>query len=327
MYQYRTFLGVIGNMILAWSIKDKFANYIENLCVVSDEIGLECSHWIQFEKLSLPLEPKDFTAWINRHFKVMRAMFPLNSFCATLPKELILRELNDFIYDERLIVFFKQYLSRSSEIVQGDLLNIKSGNLDFRPKHPEKKVIAFLDTPSSAEPLLTWEKNRRTTGIPFSICEDARYRTRPLTGTIIGEYFRHQLCSRWLSFHFLLPEHQPFRRTQVDDELTTLRMARGREFEREILTDLGKQNEILTIISEKDESGNTKSLENRFNETCAQLQRLVRQNFLAGNLYLAQGVLIIDSVLSPSPAFFNGQADKKISIDGVGIPDLIQVSQ
>jgi superfamily II DNA/RNA helicase len=336
-YQYRTFLGVIGNMILAWSIKDKFANYIENLCVVSDEIGLECSHWIQFEKLSLPLEPKDFTAWINRHFKVMRAMFPLNSFCATLPKELILRELNDFIYDERLIVFFKQYLSRSSEIVQGDPLNIKSGNiesrnLDFRNldsmlRHPEKKVIAFLDTPSSAEPLLTWEKNRRTTGIPFSICEDARYRTRPLTGTIIGEYFRHQLCSRWLSFHFLLPEHQPFRRTQVDDELTTLRMARGREFEREILTDLRKQNEILTIISEKDETGKMRSLKDRFNETCAQLQRLAQQNSLAGNLYLAQGVLIIDAVLSPSPAFFNGQAGKKISIDGVGIPDLIQVSQ
>jgi len=228
MYQYRTFLGVIGNMILAWSIKDKFANYVEDLRVVSDEIGVECSHWIRFEKLSLPLEPKDFTAWINRHFKVMRAMFPLNSFCATLPKELILRELNDFIYDERLIVFFKQYLSGSSEIVQGDPRNLDFRNLDSMLRHQEKKVIAFLDTPSPAEPLLTWEKNRRTTGIPFSICEDARYRTRPLTGTIIGEYFRHQQCSRWLSFHFLLPEHQPFRRTQVDDELTTVRMALGR---------------------------------------------------------------------------------------------------
>lgn len=327
MYQYRTFLGVIGNLILEWSIKDKFANYMEDLRVVSDEIGLECSHWIQFEKLSLPLEPKDFTAWINRHFKVMRAMFPLNAFCATLPKELILRELNDFIYDKRLIVFFKQYLSGSSEIVQGDPKNLDFRNLDSMLRHQEKKAIAFLDTPSSAEPLLTWEKNRRTTDILFSICEDARYRVRPLTGTIIGEYFRHQQCSRWLSFHFLLPEHLSFRRTQVDDELTTLRMERGLEFEREILTDLRKQNEILTIISEKDETGKTLSLKDRFDETCAQLHRMAQQNSPAGNLYLAQGVLIIDAVLSPSPAFFNGQAGKKISIDGVGIPDLIRVSQ
>jgi len=327
MYQYRTFLGAIGNMLLAWSIKDKFANYIEDFRVVSDEIGLECSHLIQFEKLSLPLEPKDFIVWINRHFKVMRATFPLNAFCATLPKKLILRELNDFIYDKRLIVFFKQYLSGSSEIVQGDPKNLDFRNLDSMLRHQEKKIIAFLDTPSPAEPLLTWEKNRRTTDIPFFLCKDARYRIRPLTGTIIGEYFRHQQCSRWLSFHFLLPEHQPFRRTQVDDELAIQRMARGREFEREILTDLRKQSEILTIISEKDETGKMRSLKDRFDETCTQLQRMVRQNSLAGNFYLTQGVLIIDAVLSPSSAFFNDQIGKKIFIDGVGIPDLIQVSQ
>jgi hypothetical protein len=329
MYQYRTFLGAIGNMILAWSIKENFhqnsssehkANCTEDLHVVSDEIGLVCSHWIQFEKLSLPLEPKDFAAWINRHFKVI----------ATLPKELILRELNDFIYDKRLIVFFKQYLGGSSEIVQGDPLNIESGNLDFRNldsmlRHPEKKVISLLDAPSAREPLLTWEKDRCTNSAPLSLSKDACYRIRPLTGTIIGEYFRHQQCSRWLSFHFLLPEHQPFKRTEVDDESAAQRMARGREFERKILADLRKQNETFAIIPEKDETGKMLSIEDRFNETCAQLQRIIRQNSLADNFYLAQGVLIIDAVLSPSPALFDGK-NKKIFIDGVGIPDLIRVS-
>jgi hypothetical protein len=102
-------------------------------------------------------------------------------------------------------------------------------------------------------------------------------------------------------------------------------MARGREFERKILADLRKQNETFAIIPEKDETGKMLSIEDRFNETCAQLQRIIRQNSLADNFYLAQGVLIIDAVLSPSPALFDGK-NKKIFIDGVGIPDLIRVS-
>ncbi|MFH1075326.1 MAG: DEAD/DEAH box helicase, partial [Pseudomonadota bacterium] len=321
-YQYRTFLGAIGNMILAMSIKDVFANHMMGLHVVSDEIGLVCSHWIQFEKLSLPSEPKDFTAWVDRHFKSMRAMFPLNAFCATLPNDLILRELNDFIYDKRLVVAFKQYLRGSSEIVHGDPCG-----LDFSAKVSEKKAIAFLDTPSPGEPLLAWEKNRWSTSIFPPLCKDARYQTRPLTGTIIGEYFRHKQCNRWLSFHFLLPEHQPFKRTQVDDEPATQRMARGREFERKTLVDLFEQHGVLTILPEKDETGKTRSLKDRFDETCAQLQQLARQTPLSGDLYLAQGVLIIDALLSPSSEFFNRQEGERIFLNGVGVPDLIQVSR
>ena len=60
-------------------------------------------------------------------------MFPLNAFCSTLPKKMILRKLTGFIYDHRLIAVFKQYLSRSSEIVHGD-----PDNLTFKPKETEK---------------------------------------------------------------------------------------------------------------------------------------------------------------------------------------------
>jgi superfamily II DNA/RNA helicase len=319
-YHYRTFLGTVGNMILEWSVRENLGKHTEDFHVASDEIGLICSHWVQFEELSLPLAQKDFLAWIRGHYKIMRAMFPLNAFCATLSRELILRELTGFIYDNRLVAFFEQYLSRSSEIVRGD-----PADLTFQPRYTEKKVAAFLDASCHWRPLLTWEKERCPTDAPFPVAEAGRYMTRPLTGTIIGEYFRRGQCCRWFGFHFLRPEHKPPRHTRVDDEQAILRMERGRDFERRVLADLEKQGESLVIIPERDTDGKIRPIEVRFEETLARLQRPAGQDSLTGNLYLSQGVLIIDAVLSPSPAFFCGQNGRDISLAGVGIPDLIRM--
>ncbi|MCI5163779.1 MAG: hypothetical protein D3917_17545, partial [Candidatus Electrothrix sp. AX5] len=158
-FQYRTYLGAVGNMLLAWSVKEYFAAQSEDIEVMSDEIGLVCSQWLRFEKLCLPLQRDDFIDWIKRHFKVMRVMFPLNAFCTTLPPEILRRELTDFILDQRLIDFFQQYKDGSSQIVKGD-----PRNLEFHPEEVEEQGPAFLDLPchnsQHSQSLLSLEKER-----------------------------------------------------------------------------------------------------------------------------------------------------------------------
>ncbi|MCI5151328.1 MAG: hypothetical protein D3916_18420, partial [Candidatus Electrothrix sp. MAN1_4] len=176
--QYRTYLGAVGNMLLAWSVKEYFARQGEDLEVQSDEIGLTCTQWIPFEKLLLPLQRDDFMAWTKRHFKQMRTMFPLNAFCATLPLEILRHELVDCIFDQRLIDFFQQYKDGSSEIVQGD-----PRNLEFHPEEAQEQVPALLDLPSHCPSLLSLEKERHAdAGGTAPIClpnKEARYQNRP----------------------------------------------------------------------------------------------------------------------------------------------------
>ncbi|MCI5165099.1 MAG: DEAD/DEAH box helicase [Candidatus Electrothrix sp. GM3_4] len=325
-FQYRTYLGAVGNMILAWSVKEYFAAKSEDFHVVpdvvSDEIGLVCTQlctqWIHFEKLCLPLQRSDFSAWIKHHFKVMRAMFPLNAFCTTLPPEMLRRELADCIFDQRLIDFFQQYKDGSSEIVQGD-----PRNLEFHTEEEsEKQAPAFLDVPCHSQPLLRLEKERHPDPVaaPMSVVgKEVQYRIRPLTGTIIGEYFRHHQCNRQFCSSFLRPEDQPPRQSRKDDEYASLRLARGLEFEREIMAELGGLKEKFHIVREKDPSGMPRSLESRYAETRDWLRRISGQEDLTGNLYLAQGVFLLPALLSPLSV-------NRVDVDGVGIPDLIRVT-
>jgi hypothetical protein len=327
-FQYRTYLGAVGNMLMAWSVKEYFAAQSEDIEVLSDEIGLVCSQWIRFEKLCLPLQRIDFIAWIKRHFKVMRVMFPLNAFCTTLPTEILRRELTDFILDQRLIGFFQQYKEGSSEIVAGD-----PRNLEFHPEEAEEQGPAFLDLPCChhhSQSLLSLEKERhggdRGAASIFVPGKDARYRNRPLTGTIIGEYFRHHQCHRQFCASFLRPEDQPPRQSPVDDEYASLRLARGVEFEQEIMAELAGLKEQFHIVREKDQSGMPRSLESRFAETRDWLRRVFGQKDLAENRYLAQGVFTLPGLLSPLTGLSDVGSAGKGELDGVGIPDLIRVS-
>ncbi len=334
-FQYRTYLGAVGNMLLAWSVKEYFAAKSEDIEVVSDEIGLVCTctqlctQWIRFEKLCLPLQPNDFAAWIKRHFKAMRVMFPLNAFCTTLPPEILRQELVDFILDQRLIDFFQQYKDGSSEIVQGD-----PRNLEFHPEKTEKQEHTFLEVQSDS--LLSLEKERHVGGrgaTPTFVVDNAHYRNRPLTGTMIGEYFRHHQCHRSFCSSFLRAEDQPPQQSPIDDEYAVLRLARGLEFEQEIMAELAGLKEQFHLIREKDQAGMPRSLESRYEETRDWLRHIFEQKDLAGNRYLAQGVFLLPALLSPVPKLSDvGPADKEqsdipdVNVDGVGIPDLIRVS-
>lgn len=310
-YQYRTFIGAIGNLILSWSVKEFFAQKEKNIQVRSDEIGLCCSARIRFEHLRLPLTEADFGSWLRRHFKMMRAMFPMNAFCHTLPPELLTIELAGFIRDQRLLDFFNLCRNKTSEIVAGD-----PGNLCLSILAETKDVVREL--PSQSAPLLDGEKKRRPVSIFPKLPSTADYQARALTGTLIGEYFRHQQCDRWLCMQFLRTEDQPFVDNGRQDEISTRRRANGIAFETQIISHLTAKWTILATLAAKAANGSPRSIRERFAETlsCFELigQRQ-RQQKNPGSRYIVQPILRMDAILSLP----------QCTLPGVGIPDLIQV--
>jgi len=310
-YRYRTFLGSVGNLILQWAIKETKQ---DDLYVDSDEIGIECSHWIDFTRLRLPTTRKTFLLWAKRHFKMLLAPFSLNSFCSTLPPALLIEELTDFLYDRRIAEAFIRYSEESSEIVSGD-----PGIFDLHRRESKRETRLIIEPASEEESLLTWEKQRRAPDRNFSV-SDAPYTSRPLTGTIIGEYFRHQQCERWFSLSFLPPDEQP-RSARVDNELAMLRMERGRRYEKDVLNDLIRQSETLITIEENDSQGRPRGLKERFEESVTQLQSLIHKAEAGSEkpFYLSQGVFILPGDKLSS----RGEWDAGRS--GVGIPDLVRI--
>lgn len=112
---FRTFLGSVGNLILEWSIRE--ACIEDDFFIISDATGLESSDWIRFEQLDLPIDRESFQIWAEKHFKILSAVIPLNLFCKTLPKALVMKEITDFIYEDSVADAFARYLSGSSNII------------------------------------------------------------------------------------------------------------------------------------------------------------------------------------------------------------------
>lgn len=331
-YHYRTFLGSIGNLILQYTIQSDWGKTLEDLYITSSEIGLVCSHRIDFSRLNLPLNREAFAAWTAGHLKILRALFSLNTFCSALPRPLLIEELTDFIFDPRLAESFHNYRRKSSKIVSGTLETIAPDTEENIPQ------ITFLETPVPTESLLEWEKQRwgiasqekETSAaagneMPLESVAEAGPRNRPaqrhLTGTLIGKYIRHQQCERYVRFQFLPPEAQPPRRTRVDNDLSLQRIEQGRQFEDRVLTYLERHSRKMVSIREQDKQGRPRSLKERFKETCNRLEELVHNAPTASGepLYLSQGVLLLESVLRPGHPEGN-------AIDGIGIPDLIRIS-
>lgn len=321
LYQFRTYLGAIGNMILSQSIKDYFAKKSEDVYLLYDEIGVTCSTRVCFEELSLPLKEDDVSTWITQHFKSVRAMFPLNAFCTTLPSDLLRRELADFILDHRLLGYFKKYAHGSSEIVSGD-----PKHLNVSSVVDEKKKPQFVDTTGRCQPFLLHEQERWATQPAPMLPKNNVYRIRPVTGTMMGEYFRHRQCNRWLCYHFLPPEDQPPKRPRIDDSFTTQRITRGIAFETQVINELNASTYSCHVVAESDADGNPRPLETRHAETCDWLYRAIRESGSFGSIYLAQGVLMHDALLSPLPPRFAEHMPEDTALKGVGIPDLIRVS-
>ncbi|CCK79840.1 hypothetical protein [Desulfobacula toluolica] len=85
---------------------------------------MECSDRIKFEELNLPVDKNAFQTWVKKHFKILSSLMPLNLFCKTLPRELFLQELTDFLFDHRVALAFAHYRDTSSKIISGDMADL-----------------------------------------------------------------------------------------------------------------------------------------------------------------------------------------------------------
>jgi len=309
-YRYLTYIGSVGNLILRWTIRNRLRETREeDVFVASDAVGVDCSHWVDFSKLPLPLVKDDLVSWTERNFKLLKASFPLNRFCSILPKELHMAEMADFLFDERVMATFLRYRQKSSEIL--------SGNLDFLERghdNDKQETPGPVEIPAKGQPLLDLEKERLKF-MPEVSLNCAAHANRPLTGGILAGYFRHLQCERFLRLHFVPVHHQPPSPPPLDKKATDDRIHKGRQFEETVIAHLQDNGAAMVRISEKDVHGNFKPLELRHQETIAGLKKLLQMPVgeSTGPLYISQGVL-------SKHALFQ-------DVDGIGIPDLIRISR
>ena len=319
LYRYWTYLGSVGNLVLQWTVEHDLSPRPEDLTVVSDEVGIDCSHRIDFQTLSLPTEKEAFSRWTERHLEALCGLFPLNAFCAVLPRALLVEELTDFLFDCRIAEVFRRYSDRSSEVVSGD-----PTVLEQEVQEAERRTPVLFDTAPGVDALLTGEKQRWGIGVKqdvFAFGPDARHRPRTLTGTMVGAYLGHQQCERWLSLNFMPPDQRPPEWRGGDTDSGALRMERGRLHERRVLDHIRDSGEALSVVEEIDADGRRHSLKARFEASLEQLKCLVHrvESEPDRSFVLAQAVLILPSVLGREDDWLCG-------VDGVGIPDLIRVS-
>jgi superfamily II DNA/RNA helicase len=334
-YRYRTFWGSMANLVLRLTV-EKDLGAQDELYVGSDEIGITCSHWIDFRALSLPVDRDGFRSWVAGHLRPLRAFLPLNAFADALPDTLLVEELAGFFNDSRIAGRFLAALSHPSEIVSGD-----PGALELAPEESKGPARDFLQ-PSACECLLAREKKRW--GIDdnepaFVIPADTRHIARRLTGTLIGEYLRHRQCERRLSLHFLPPDRQPPKRPETGSQPETIRTERGRLHEKRVLEHLRNTGASLIVVEETDDRGKPRHLEDRFLETLDRLESSISKLHPGESFYLSQSVFRVPSLLaeyfdteiasaapqSVKPA--GGRDDSTLTrIEGIGIPDLVRVS-
>ncbi|OQY43575.1 MAG: hypothetical protein B6240_12175 [Desulfobacteraceae bacterium 4572_87] len=315
LYRYLTYIGSVGNLILRWTIRHYlFISGEEDVFVASDVIGVDCSHWIDFSKLPLPLAKKDLISWTEQNFKVLKASFPLNRFCSILPKTLHMAEMADFLYDERVMNAFLHYSETSSGETSSEIL---SGRLDlFERKLSGEKgnTPDPIEIPANGPPLLQLEKERQNPTPEMSL-DCTSHSNRPLTGGILAGYFRHLQCERFLRLHFMPDHFQPPVIPQPDEKAADERIQRGRQFEESAIFHLQKDGATLISIRGKDPHGHFRSMESRYGETIEGLKKLLKMPVQESDdpRYLSQGLLIQNKLFK--------------DVDGIGIPDLIRVSR
>ncbi len=308
LYRYRTYLGSVGNLVLQWIIERDYGD-IEDFAITSDSIGIDCSHWINFQTLRLPRDREDFAQWVEEHLESLYSLFTLNAFCEALPRALLVEEVTDFLFDPRVAKTFRRYLKHPSEIASGDPALLEK-NVHAIESHP-----IFLDTKIQTAPLLAWEKHRWHADREIEQPSDMQYRPRSLTGTMVGAYFLHRQCERWLSLSFVSAEQTQWR--DSDTDLNTLRMERGNLHEKQVLNRI---RDVLCEVPAFDTTGRRLSLKSRFETTLELLKDMARNAIPNRSTFLYQSVLMQPSVL--------GQTDLWLGkVDGIGIPDLIRISR
>jgi len=316
-YKYRTFLGTMGNLLLEWSIREHLAD--EDLMISSDEMGVECSHRILFEDLTLPVDRDDFQVWVRGHFKILRSLVSLNLFCKALPRELLVQELMDFLFDQKLARTFAHYLASSSEVVSGDMARLRLGT-----SVQENQAPRVIDLPCKES---LWEREKEKSTAPenkiyldffhsnrwHQPCLEAPPRVT-LTATMVSDYFFHTQCQRRFCLKFI--NHAPpipHRATLDNDRLKTLFFDQGISHEQAVLRELKSQGAVIIPMDTTD------TQDVRFKSFLDQLNTLLKPAILpAGkkqHIFLSQCQLMVD-ILDPDT----------LNIKGVGVPDLLILS-
>jgi len=311
LYRYWTYLGGVGNLVLQWTVERAYGEE-EDFAASSDATGLSCSHWIDFQRLALPVERDAWMRWAEGHLEGLCDLFALNAYWAALPRDMQVAEVGGFLFDERVAEEFGRYLSESSTIVDGDKSLLEIGEVEEVESGP-----VWIDAVPGV--VFSLEKERgRWTGRVVPVAPDTWY-PRALTGTLIGGYFHHRQCKRWLRLQFVPPEMRGWEEEEA--EWSAERLARGRAHEQRSLGWLREDGEELSTVEEVDGKGQRRSLEERCEETLSRLRCLIhRVEAEPGRRFaLAQGVLIRSETL--------GRIEGREGVvGGVGIADLIQMS-
>jgi len=326
LYRYATYLGSFGNVILQRTISAYYSPRLEDFSCTADALAVECTHHIDLQPLPLPIDRGALQRWVAQHLRALRAFLPLNTFARPLPEVLLLEEITAWLWDERVAQAFTHYRQHASAILHGDPRLLEWDD-------PLNTTTALPDpaTPLRQGPqpsLLDQAKSRLglTAETPpwFSTVPVRHQTPRALTGTMLGTYMHHQQCDRLLSFDFLPFAQQPPKRALVDSATGALRAEQGQVYEANILTWLQQQGATLYHIPEQDSSGRRLSLQERQTASFDVLAELVAAaqgqsgtRHILG--YLVQAVL-------QQPSLLGTDHPVVAPVDGIGIPDLIEVA-
>ena len=337
-YRYATYLGSIGNFILQRTIEDYYGPRLPEFSCTADAIAVTCSHRIDFQPLPLPGERQALRRWASQYLRAVQALFAFNAFCRALPRELLVDEATDWLWDARLAQAFVRYRQQSSEIATGDPQCLAWEEPDEAAQRAPTVLICQGPQPS----ILAQEKTRLGLSVeatPYLPAVPAMHRApRALTGTMVGNYIQHQQCDRLLSFDLLPYDQQPAKRALVDSALGAARAGQGQAFEAWALEWLQQRGATLYQVPEHETTGRRLSLQERQAWSVDCLQRLIHTWAQRGvdphpgplpaqgeevrvsppegvNDILVQAVLMLPNLTGTDPP-----------VDGIGIPDLLEVT-
>ena len=163
----------------------------------------------------------------------------------------------DWLWDKRLSQAFAHYHEHPSAIMRGDPRLLEWDD-------PLSTTTALPDTAiplrQGLQPSLLEQAQSRlglTADAPpwFPTVPGMHQTPRALTGTMLGNYMRHQQCDRLLSFDLLPFAQQPPKRALVDSPTGALRAEQGQVYEEHVLTWLQQQDVELYHIPEQDSGG------------------------------------------------------------------------
>ncbi|SLM28913.1 DEAD/DEAH box helicase domain protein [Desulfamplus magnetovallimortis] len=341
-FLYLTFLGTAGNIVLEWCIR----KYIDNkdVFVASNEIGIECSRLVKFEKLKLPESRDSLKKWVGDNINIVRNIIPLNLFSKYLPHELLAEEVTDFLFHQKVIERFLQYRCHTSEVVSGDLSAIADGysmksetdrysldsgkrvgddylnNLEKLVEHGHERGIELSEyyhriveiTPSTPS-LLELEKTKWSKIDIPSIPEKDHQRIKnnqefpkTLTATMVSDYFIHAQCNRRLYFKYYRCDAPDTMFVRSDEEIALREsaLARGVLHEQNVMKAL--QASGINVF--RMPSHKDISAEDRLQ---AFLEKISGQS---PPLYLSQPFLKVDSIYKD-----------RFDLHAIGVPDLVFV--